>query len=926
MQNLGCNRIFYHSRRKVKMDYSEIIKSRASGLGEKVFIAPNIPENKLRNTVSGITGNACNAKSIIAVVDTTVFGACDDGLAFTENALYYKALFQKTICIPYADIASVSANGIVLKDLVIKGHNGSIIQKIESQDFKTSVAADILNNIVEAREEEKRRALQKAGGQTPEKKQYAPDDFQKARKSLLLHAAILLILGFFFMGLWWWGIPAFIIGIMLIVKYNKDAALLDEGMPVQVYCEDTKEFILQAYIGTIMVIGVLVIPGMESIGQKRLSAIRNVMNKIQVIRKEKLINLFLQAYDSKSDKRARTFVNGYLDWMEEQKQIFLIQLGNTDFVFTPAFLEKVMVQLDSAAKSEIRISREKLISEIKKIFNEEDEVIETLINFPDTGIESYTFQDGTYYVHGINDDYVRVCSSCCIAEIVDPDDTMNDGTYFCSDYCKETDKQCEKLIQDLRKKRFEEADIEAASFGGALPHVLSSISYNKGNVAARSNTGHGVAAENANTRIDKLLGKQAKVVGSDNAKDGADRLVNGIEIQSKYCSTAKQSINSAFAQDGQGQYRYVDTNGKTMQLEVPRNQYEDAVAEMRRKFHEGKLPPDIKTEADAEKIVRKGHLTYKQAQNICKFGTIESIAYDAYTGVIVGSAAGGLSFVLTTALTYYKTGDLKKSLQASISTSLQTGGKAFAVYVLTAQLQRTEFVKAFIHKSAMDINFGAHGKFVERIGHRLDKMSGAKSGSFTKNANVAVKGAVITAAATFAVTSAWEVGKFCSGKMSGMQCFKNIIVSGGGIATGTVGALIGGALLAPIPGGVFLGGLIGGAIGGMLGSSAAKAGMDKVIEDDSVVIMAIVSDEFKLIAASLCLNPDEIQKATIELDKLISNSKNFVEDVYSKKQYRRHYVARLLRPIFIQVCMLRPVLCNQDISSDAIEAAIIDVA
>ena len=906
------------------MNYREIITSRASGLGEKVFIAPNIPINKLKNTVSGITGNTCSEKSVVAVVDTTVFGACDDGLAFTDDAMYFKALFQKPICVRYADIASAASKGVVIKELVIKGQSGSVIQKIESDDFKASVAADILNAIVEAREEEKRRALQKGNEETAHIKKYTMDDFQKARKSLLKHAVIMIILGCFLMSLWWWGIPAIIAGIMLIVKYKKDASLPEEGMPIQVYCEDTTDFLWQAYAGILLVIGVLGLPINGAIAQKRLEAIRRVMKKINVIRKEKLINNFLQAYDSKGDKRARTFVNGYLDWLEDQRQIFLIQLGDIEFIFSPDYLEKVMEQVDSVAKSEIRVSREKIITGVKKVFNEEESVIEALINLPDTGIETYTFQDGSYYVHGNNDDHIRVCTTCCIAEVVNPEDTKNDNTYFCSDYCRETDVQCEELIQNLRKKRFEEAGIDAASFGASLPLVLSSISYNKGNVAARSHTGHGVAAENANTRIDKLLGRTAKVTGSNNAKDGADRLVNGIEIQSKYCSTAKQSVNSAFNQNGQGEYRYVDSNGKTMQLEVPRNQYEEAVAEMRKKFHEGKLPPDIKTEADAENIVRKGHLTYNQAQNICKFGTIESIAYDAYTGVIAGAAAGGISFVFTTALTYYKTGDLKKSLQASVSAGLQTGGKAFAVYVLTAQLQRTEFVKAFIHKSAMDVNFGTHGKFVERIGHGLDKMSGAKSGSFTRNANVAIKGAVITAAATFAVTSAWEVGKLCSGRMSGMQCFKNIVVSGSGIATGTVGALIGGALLAPIPGGVFLGSLLGGAIGGLLGSSAAKAGMDKVIEDDSVMIMAIVSDEFKLIAASLCLNQDEIQRATNELDQLIANSKNFVEDVYSKKQYKRHYVARLLRPLFIRVCMVRPVLRNQDIASDAIEAAIID--
>jgi hypothetical protein len=226
---------------------------------------------------------------------------------------------------------------------------------------------------------------------------------------------------------------------------------------------------------------------------------------------------------------------------------------------------------------------------------------------------------------------------------------------------------------------------------------------------------------------------------------------------------------------------------------------------------------------------------------------------------------------------------------------------------------------SFLHKSAMDINWGGHGKFVERIGRGLDKLSGAKSGTFSKNANVAVKGAAITAAATFAVTSAWEVGKLCCGKMSGMQCIKNISVSGGGIAAGTTGALVLGALMSPIPGGAFIGGLIGGAIGGMLGSGLTKVGMDKLIQDDMVMIMALVSDEFKILAASFCLNDDEIQEATVELDKIISSNKNFIEDVFSKREFRRHYLARIIKPIFISICMQRPLLFNNDMSETSIE-------
>ncbi|NFO02684.1 hypothetical protein FDB23_00930 [Clostridium botulinum] len=60
------------------------------------------------------------------------------------------------------------------------------------------------------------------------------------------------------------------------------------------------------------------------------------------------------------------------------------------------------------------------------------------------------------------------------------------------------------------------------------------------NFAATNNkTGHGQMAEEALTIIDKLSGKKAEVIGRTNIKDGADRLVDGIQIQTKYCSSGK---------------------------------------------------------------------------------------------------------------------------------------------------------------------------------------------------------------------------------------------------------------------------------------------------------------------------------------------------------------------------------------------------
>ena len=41
-------------------------------------------------------------------------------------------------------------------------------------------------------------------------------------------------------------------------------------------------------------------------------------------------------------------------------------------------------------------------------------------------------------------------------------------------------------------------------------------------------------------------GKDAKIVGGDNAKDGPDRMVNGVNIQTKYCHDAASSVQAAF--------------------------------------------------------------------------------------------------------------------------------------------------------------------------------------------------------------------------------------------------------------------------------------------------------------------------------------------------------------------------------------------
>ena len=136
--------------------------------------------------------------------------------------------------------------------------------------------------------------------------------------------------------------------------------------------------------------------------------------------------------------------------------------------------------------------------------------------------------------------------------------------------------------------------------------------------------GHGFAAEQANTFLDRARGLDAKVIGYDNAKNGADRIIRfkdgtTIYVQDKFYSTAKESIESAFKSES-GTYRYC-MDGKPMQLEVASDQYDEVVKLMENKIREGKVPGLEATDSvKAPELVRKGGLTYEQACKIAKPG------------------------------------------------------------------------------------------------------------------------------------------------------------------------------------------------------------------------------------------------------------------------------------------------------------------
>ena len=124
------------------------------------------------------------------------------------------------------------------------------------------------------------------------------------------------------------------------------------------------------------------------------------------------------------------------------------------------------------------------------------------------------------------------------------------------------DAKAEVLIEDNINK--------IGETGGYLTGSIKTVNQMEIERFFSGPSGHAFAAEQGNNLIDKLRGKNASVVGGDNAKNGADRKIinrdgSAIWIQDKYYSTASESVSAAFDRET-GNYRYVDAEGKALQL------------------------------------------------------------------------------------------------------------------------------------------------------------------------------------------------------------------------------------------------------------------------------------------------------------------------------------------------------------------------
>ena len=69
--------------------------------------------------------------------------------------------------------------------------------------------------------------------------------------------------------------------------------------------------------------------------------------------------------------------------------------------------------------------------------------------------------------------------------------------------------------------------------------------------------------------------------------------------------------------------------------------------------------------------------------------------------------------------------------------------------------------------------------------------------------------------------------------------------------------------------------------------------------------MALVQDEFGIQAAMYGLNDDEIDQVVSKLSRLMTGNTHFVEDVHSQQERARPYLARWMKPLFIEIVLAR---------------------
>ena len=357
--------------------------------------------------------------------------------------------------------------------------------------------------------------------------------------------------------------------------------------------------------------------------------------------------------------------------------------------------------------------------------------------------------------------------------------------------------------------------------------------------------------------------------------NGADRVVGDQLIQTKYYSNARNTVNSAFDKkvDG-GQYKY-----SGMQLEVPKDQYNEAIKVMQQRIAEGKVPNHTNPE-DAYKIIRKGNITYNESKLITQGGNITSIKYDVLDGAVQSLPVVGISFAIVFAQAKWSGMDTKNAAILAVKAGMKTLVIGTVVYAGSQQ-----FAKLMTAKIA------------EQAGKKI------LAETIAKNFGLVF---------SFSIIIAPNIFDSLRGRISKQQLLKNTLIAGSGFAAGMAAGAVGGSI---VPG---VGNIVGAVAGGIAGSIISKKILDNFLPDDRVEMFAQLKEEYIDVVMSMNLSEDEFNK----IQEMIFNKQleSRLKDMF---QHRKEIDSRLYaREKIIEVAVIEVISAREKITDNDILEAI----
>lgn len=449
---------------------------------------------------------------------------------------------------------------------------------------------------------------------------------------------------------------------------------------------------------------------------------------------------------------------------------------------------------------------------------------------------------------------------------------------------------------DALNKKEKDLDIAANNQNLQNAGIAGSVANNNIEYAELKNNmngarGNGYGSEYGNAVLDRALGKKVENKAAEldehgrQVKAGADKAVNGINIQTKYYKSASESIGAAFEHK---KAVYLNPDGSMMQIEVPRDQYQSALTSMQKRIDSGQVP-GAKPGDDPKKYVKRGYFTYEQSFNLTRAGSIEGITVDIVQGTICSLESGTITTILSFATAVWNGKDIKEAAKCGLQTGMQVMGKSVAIYTVTMQISRGTIINPFKKVANADGTSRGFAYFdnpVFKLGDNVAKKINSsnianthigKAVGLDKVTGRKIIGGTVTAVVVFGP----DLCRAFQGKISTKQLFKNSTVSVAGMA----GAAVGNSLL-PV-----VGGIIGGAITGFV----AKKVMDSFIEDDAKEMFQILKEEFLDVVMLYSLNKKEFDEI-ISLTIGNKNLSKIMQDMFAAEDSREYAREGFIEP------------------------------